>query len=112
MTQTSHGKELTKQKFSRKTLVELMVSLPEKWEQFLKRLAIEHRIDLNTVVSELCEWAFSDPESKEQFKVWLDAAYPQKGEVEDEAKAAGEEAAEEEEEYEEESEKETQDRTE
>jgi hypothetical protein len=89
-----------------------MVSLPVKWEQFLKRLANDHRIDLNTVVSELCKWAFSDPESKEQFKIWLDEAYPQKGEAEDEAKAAGEEAAEEEEEYEEESEKETQDRSE
>jgi hypothetical protein len=88
------------------------VSLPAKWEQFLKHLAGDHEIDLNTVVRELCEWAFSNPESKEQFKVWLDEAYPQKGKAEDEAKAAGEEAAEEEEEYEEESEEETQDRTE
>ena len=88
------------------------MSLPAKWEQFLKRLADDHEIDLNTVVSELCEWAFSNPESKEQLKVWLDEAYPQKGEAEDKAKAAGEEAAEEEEEYEEESEKETQDRIE
>jgi len=75
-------------------------------------LADDHRIDLNTVVSELCAWAFSNPESKEQFKVWLDEAYPQKGEAEDKARAAGEEAAEEEEEREEESEKETQDRIE
>jgi len=82
-------------------------SLPIKWEQFLKHLADNHEIDLNTVVSELCEWAFSDTESKEQFKVWLDAAYPPKGEVEDEARAAGEEAAEEEEEREEESEEES-----
>jgi len=93
-------------------VVGLTVSLPVKWEQFFKRLAGDHEIDLNTVVSELCEWAFSDPEIKEQFKVWLDEAYPQKGEAEDEARAAGEEAAEEEEEYEEESEKETQDRIE
>ena len=49
---------------------------------------------------------FSDSESKEQFKVWLDEAYPQKGEAEDEARAAGEEDAEEEE-YEEESEEES-----
>jgi len=50
---------------------------------------------------------FSDSESKEQFKVWLNEAYPPKGEAEDEARAAGEEAAEEEEEYEEESEEES-----
>ncbi len=93
-------------------MVGLTVSLPAKWEQFLRRLADGHEIDLNTVVSELCEWAFSDPEIKEQFQVWLDEAYPQKGEAEDKARAAGQEAAEEEEEHEEESEKETQDRTE
>ena len=93
-------------------MVGLTVSLPTKWEQFLRHLADDHEIDLNTVVSELCEWAFSDPEGKDQFKVWLDEAYPRKGEAEDKAKAAGEEAAEEEEEYEEESEKETQDRLE
>jgi len=93
-------------------VVGLTVSLPAKWEQFLKRLADDYGIDLNTVVRELCEWSFSDPESKEQFRVWLDNAYPRKEEAEDEARAAGEEAAEEEEEYEEESEKETQDRTE
>ena len=84
-----------------------MVSLPAKCEQFLKRLADDHGVDLNTVVSELCEWAFSDAESKEQFKVWLDEAYPKKGEAEDEARAAEEEAAEEEEEREEESEEES-----
>jgi hypothetical protein len=46
----------------------LDVSLPVKWEQFLKRLADDHEIDLNAVVSEPCEWALSDPESEEQFK--------------------------------------------
>ncbi|HKZ93375.1 MAG TPA: hypothetical protein VJ249_02175 [Candidatus Bathyarchaeia archaeon] len=92
-------------------MVRLTVSLPAKWEQLLKQLADDHQIDLNTVVSELCAWAFSNPEGKEQFKVWLDEAYPQKGEAEDKARAAGEEAAEKEE-YEEESEKETQDRIE
>jgi hypothetical protein len=93
-------------------VVELTVSLPAKWEKFLKQLAVDHQIDLNTVVSELCEWAFSDSEGKEQFKDWLDEAYPRKGEAEDEARAAGEEAAEKEEEREGESEKETQDRIE
>jgi ribosomal protein L12E/L44/L45/RPP1/RPP2 len=85
----------------------LTVSLPAKWEQFLKRLADDHRIDLNAVVSELCEWSFSDAESKEQFKAWLDEAYPAEGEAEDESRGAGEEAAEEEEENEEESEEES-----
>ena len=88
-------------------MVGLTVSLPIKWEQFLKLLADDHEIDLSTVVSELCEWAFSDPESKEQFKDWLDEAYPPKGDAEEEARAVGEEAAEEEEEREEESEEES-----
>ena len=61
-----------------------------KWERFLKYLADDHGIDLNTVASELCEWAFSDTEGKEQFKVWLDEAYPQRGKAENEARAAGE----------------------
>jgi len=88
-------------------MVGLTVSLPIKWEKFLKHLADDHKIDLNTIVSELCEWSFSDPESKEQFEAWLDEAYPPKGEAEEETRAAGEEAAEEEEEREEESEEES-----
>ena len=88
-------------------MVGLTVSLPEKWERFLRHLADDHEIGLNVVVSELCKWAFSNPEGKEQFKVWLDEAYPRKGKAEDEARAAGEEAAEEEEERDEESEEES-----
>jgi len=88
-------------------VVGLTVSLPAKWEQFLKHLADDHEININTVVSELCEWAFSDSESKEQFKVWLDEAYPPKGDAEEEARDAGEEATEEEEENVEESEEES-----
>ena len=88
-------------------MVGLTVSLPVKWEQFLKHLADDHEIDLSAVVSELCEWAFSDPESREQFEAWLDEAYPPKGGAEEEARAAGEEAAEEEEENEEDSEEES-----
>jgi len=88
-------------------MVGLTVSLPIKWEQFLKQLADDHEVDLNTVVSELCDWAFSDPESKEQFKDWLDEAYPPKGDAEEEARAVGEETAEEEQEREEESEEES-----
>jgi hypothetical protein len=45
------------------------VFLPAKWEQFLKHLAADHEIEFNVVVSELCEWALSDDEDKEQFKV-------------------------------------------
>jgi hypothetical protein len=88
-------------------MVGLAVSLPEKWTQFLKHSADDHEIDINTVVSELCEWAFSDAESKEQFKAWLDEAYPRREEAEEEARDSGEEAAEEEEENEEESEEES-----
>jgi hypothetical protein len=83
------------------------ISLPAKWEQFLKNLADDHDIDLNAVVGQLCEWAFSDPESKEQFRIWLDETNPVEGEAEEEARAVGEEAAEEEEEIEEESEEES-----
>ena len=88
-------------------MVGLMVSLPAKWEQFLKNLADDHDIDLNAIVSQLCEWAFSDPESKEQFRIWLDDSYPAEGDAEEEARAVGEKAAEEEAEIEEESEEES-----
>lgn len=88
-------------------MVGLAVFLPAKWTQFLKQLADDHEINLNTVVSELCEWAFSDAEDKEQFRVWLDEAYLPEGEAEEEARSAGEEASEEEDEREEESEEES-----
>jgi hypothetical protein len=84
-----------------------LISLPSKWEQLLKDLAEDHDIDLNAIVSQLCEWAFSNPESKEQFRIWLDEVYPAEGEAEEAARAVGEEAAEEEEEIEEESEEES-----
>ena len=51
-------------------------------EQFLKQLANDHQVDLNSVFSELCEWAFSNAEGKKQFKLWLDDAFPPKGEAE------------------------------
>jgi hypothetical protein len=85
----------------------LVVSLTAKWIQFLEHLADNHEINLDAVVSELCEWAFSNPESKGQFKAWLDEAYPPKGEAEEEARAVGEEVAEEEEESEEDAEEES-----
>jgi hypothetical protein len=88
-------------------MVSSTVSLPVKWEKFLKQLADDHQVDLNSVISELCAWAFSNPEGKKQFEAWLDDAFPPKGEAEDKASAAGEEAAENEEEKEEESEEES-----
>ena len=82
------------------------VSLPLKWEQFLKRLADNHQVDLNRVISELCAWAFSNSESKKQFELWLDDAFPPKGQAEDKARAAGARERAREEEAEEESEEE------
>ncbi|HEX9261100.1 MAG TPA: hypothetical protein VF893_01060 [Candidatus Bathyarchaeia archaeon] len=87
-------------------MVKSMVSLPAKCEQVLERLADDHQVDLNSVVSELCSWAFSNSESKRQFEAWLDDAFPPKGEAEDKARNANENASEDEEEQEEESEEE------
>jgi hypothetical protein len=70
-------------------MVDSAVSLPAKWENFLKQLAKDHQVDLNSVISELCEWAFSISEGQKQFKAWLDDAFPPKGETEDKARAAG-----------------------
>ena len=56
----------------------LKVSLQAKWEQYLKSLADDHQTDLNNVINELCEWAFSNPEGKKQFETWLDDAIRQK----------------------------------
>lgn len=82
------------------------VSLPANWEEFLKRLADDHEIDVSKVISGLCEWAFSSSDSKIQFEVWLDKAYPPKGQAEDRANVAGEEASEAEEKNEDEAEEE------
>ena len=80
------------------------VSLPKKWEKFLKQLAEDHQVDLNGVISELCAWAFSNSEIKKQFELWLDDAFPPQGYAEDKVSAAEEEIAMNEEEKEEESE--------
>ncbi len=88
-------------------MVGLTASLPAKWEQFLKHLADDHEVDLNAVISELLEWAFSNAEGRIQFEAWLDEAYPSKGEAEDKASAVGEEITENEEQKEEESEEES-----
>jgi len=88
-------------------MVSSTVSLPIKWEKFLKELADDHQVDLNGVISELCAWAFSNPEGKKQFEAWLDDAFPPKGEVADKARAAGATKRAREEEAEEASEEET-----
>jgi len=88
-------------------MVESTISLPAKWEQFLKRLAFDHQTDLNSVMSELCSWAFSNSEIKRQFELWLDNAFPPKGEAEDKASSINEEISEDAEEREEESEEES-----
>jgi len=87
-------------------MVSSTVSLPVKWEKFLRQLADDHQVDLNGVISELCEWAFSSPEGKKQFEAWLDDAFPPKGEAEDIERSANEEVSENEERNEEASEEE------
>ena len=82
------------------------VSLPANWEEFLKHLADDRDIDVSKVISGLCEWALSSSDDKTEFEVWLDKAYPPKGEAEDKAIAKGEEASEAEEENEDEAEEE------
>ena len=67
----------------------ISISIPAKWEQYLKQLADDHQVDLNRVIGELCEWAFSNLEGKKQFELWLDDAFPPKGEAEDKAQDAG-----------------------
>jgi hypothetical protein len=84
----------------------IAISIPARWEQYLKQLANDHQVDLNRVIGELCEWAFSNPEGKKQFKLWLDYAFPPKGEAEDQARAAGARERAREEDAEEESEEE------
>jgi|SRR5665647_570416 len=85
----------------------LDISLPAKWEEFLKGLADDHDIDVGKVVGGLCDWAFSSSDYKVQFQIWLDRAYPPKGQAEDRARTEGEEASEIEEENEEQAEEET-----
>ncbi len=84
----------------------ISMSLPIKWDLYVKRLADEHDVDVGKVIGGLFEWAFSVSDSKRQFEVWLDKAYPPKGQAEDESMAEGEEATEAEEETEDEAEEE------
>jgi hypothetical protein len=84
----------------------ISVSSTESWEAFLKRLADEHDIEVGKVIDGLCDWAFSVSDSKRQFEVWVDKAYPPKGEAEDKAQAKDEEESEAEEETEDEAEEE------
>ncbi len=87
-------------------MTKLTIPISEKWEHFLKQLADDHQIDLNSVTNELFAWAFSNPEAKKQFEAWLDDAFPQKGEAEDKERRVNEEISENEEDKEEESEEE------
>jgi hypothetical protein len=82
------------------------ITLPAKWEKFLKQLAEDHQVELNSIINELCEWAFSNSEGKKQFETWLDNSYPPKGDAEDKERSANEQISEDEEETEEESEEE------
>ena len=68
-----------------------LVSLPPIWEAFLNGLAEDHDIDVSNVISALCDCAFSSPDYKVLFEVWLDKAYPPKGQAEDRARVRGEE---------------------
>jgi hypothetical protein len=88
-------------------MVNFLVSLPPNWEEFLENVADEHDIDIGKVIGELCNWAFSRAEYKDQFEAWLDKAYPKKGEAQDSARTKGEEAGEREEELQIEQEEET-----
>lgn len=82
-------------------MVNCNVTLPAKCEEFMQKLANDHRIEISNVLSELCVWAFSVPEGKKQFEAWLDDAFPQRGEAADKAKVAGARAREREQEAEE-----------
>ncbi len=84
----------------------ISISFPVNWEVYVKRLADEHDVDVSKVIGGLFEWAFSVSDSKRQFEVWLDKAYPPKGQAEDESMAKGEETSEAEEEAEDEAEEE------
>jgi len=83
------------------------VTLSTKWEEFFKRLSDEHDIDISKVINGLCDWAFSSTDYKVQFEVWLDKAYPPKGQAEDRAQVEGEEANEAEEDQQDENEEES-----
>ena len=87
-------------------MTKLTIPISEKWEQFLKQLADDHQVDLNSVINELFAWAFSNAEAKKQFEAWLDDAFPQKGEAEDKERSLNEEISENEEDKEEKSEEE------
>ena len=82
------------------------ISIPEKWEQFVKRLAEKHQVNLDSVISELFSWAFSNPETQKQFEEWLDDAFPPSGEAEDLERSVNEEISESEEDKQDESEEE------
>lgn len=74
-----------------KEMTKSAISVPAKWEKFLKQLADDHQVSLNSVIIELRSWAFSNPETKKQFEAWLDDAFLQKGESEDRERSVSDE---------------------
>jgi hypothetical protein len=74
-------------------MVNILVSLPTNWAEFLESLADEHDVEIGEVIGELCNWAFSRLEYKAQFEAWLEKEYPKSGQVEDNAHIKGKEAS-------------------
>ena len=72
-------------------MVNSSIFLPLKWQKYLQQLADNHQVEINSVISEMCEWAFSNLEGKRQFELWLDNAFPPKGEAEDKARSLNQE---------------------
>jgi hypothetical protein len=72
-------------------MVNSSILLPIKYQKYLQQLADDHQVEINSVINELCEWAFSNPEIKKQFELWLDNAFPQKGEAEDRTRSSNQE---------------------
>ncbi len=87
-------------------MVSSTIFLPLKWQKYIQQLAGNHQVEINNVISELCEWAFSNSEAKKQFEAWLDDAFPPKGDAEDKERSANEEISESEEDKQDESEEE------
>lgn len=70
-------------------MVDSNLYLPLKCQKYLQQLADNYQVDVNSILSELCVWAFSIPEGKRQFEVWLNDAFPKKGEAADKARNEG-----------------------
>jgi hypothetical protein len=87
-------------------MVNSIISLQTKCQKYLQQLADDHQVEVNNVISELCAWAFSNAEGKKQFELWLDDAFPPKGDEEEKARGLNQELSDSEENKQEESEEE------